>query len=182
MGYGYGIRVEQGTIICTKNIGIPHWTVLLNKCTTRWLPDTEWGSLAFKSSKLPPFQLSFARGRALNSFTTPRLSSLLSTRRLGPQTGSSRPPIRHQGLTSLCNCILDWVFLFLLSRFYKTLEELYFMGYVAAFEVLNNFSLMRSWWRFEWRFSSFLVYYGSLFCSIWALLLRTPFICIANIA
>lgn len=113
MGYGYGIRVEQGTIICTKNIGTPHWTVLLNKCTMRWLPDTEWGSLAFKSSKPPPFQPSFARGRALNSFTTPRLSSLLSTRRLGPQIGSSRPPIRHQGLTSLCNCIMHWVFLFL---------------------------------------------------------------------
>ena len=67
-----------------------------------------FGSHAFKSSKQPPYPLNFARGRALSSSTIPKSSSLWFTRKFDHPQGSSRPHIRHQGQTYLCNSFADY--------------------------------------------------------------------------
>lgn len=84
-----------------------------NRCTMRWLLVTGCDVLAFRSSKLPPYQLSFARGRALNSFITPKSSSLWCSRKFDHPPGSSRPLTRHQGQTYLCNSCLGYLCWFL---------------------------------------------------------------------
>lgn len=99
--YGWGTRVEPVTTTCTRSTVTRLWMVLLNRCTLRWLLVTGSVHTASRSSRLPPFRLSFARGRALNSSTTPKSSSRWSSRRLGRQVGSSRPPTRPLGLTCL---------------------------------------------------------------------------------
>lgn len=99
--YGWGTRVEPVTTICTRSTVTPLWTVLLNRCTLRWLLVTGSVRTASRSSRLPPSRLSFARGRAPSSSTIPKSSSRWSSRRLGRQVGSSRPPTRPPGLTCL---------------------------------------------------------------------------------
>lgn len=84
-----------------------------NRCTMRWLLVTGCDVLAFRSSKLPPYQLSFARGRAVNSFITPKSSSLWCSRKFDHPPGSSRPLTRHQGQTYLCNSCLGYLCWFL---------------------------------------------------------------------
>lgn len=77
--------------------------VLLNLCTTKWHHVIESGIHAFRSSRLLQSQPTFAKGRALSSFTTLKSSSHWFSRRLGPQPGSSRQHTRQQNQTCLCN-------------------------------------------------------------------------------
>jgi hypothetical protein len=57
-----------------------------NWCTMRCHLDTESGFLASKSSRLPPSPRSFARGRAPNSSTTPRIKFPLVVKKVRPPT------------------------------------------------------------------------------------------------
>jgi len=103
MEFGCDIRAEPVITTCTRNTEILLWTVLLNKCTTKWHLVIEWGVHASRLLRLPPFQPNFAKGRAPSNSSTPKSSSLWCSRRLGPQLGSSKQRTRHPSRTCSCN-------------------------------------------------------------------------------
>lgn len=76
MESGCDIKAELGITICTRNIETLLLTVLLSKCTLRWLLVTEYGLHAFRSSGQPQYQPSCAREKAQSSSITPKSSSL----------------------------------------------------------------------------------------------------------
>lgn len=100
---GWGIKVEQAIITCTRSTGTPPWMVLLSKCTPRWLLVTGFVIIVYRLSRQPPSQQSFASGRILSSSTTQKSSSLWCPRKSGHQLGSWRLLTRHPDLTCLCN-------------------------------------------------------------------------------
>lgn len=117
MVFGWGTRVGLATTTCTRSSVTPLLMVLLISCTMRWLHATGYVSHAFRLSRLPPSQLSSARGRAPNNSITPRSSSHWFSRKSDHQPGSSRPPTRPRSPTCLCNVVEFWKYLWWLHTF-----------------------------------------------------------------
>lgn len=112
----------------------------------RWLLVIGSGSLASKSSRLPPSQPSFARGRAPSNSTTPKSSSHWSSRRLGRHLGSWRPHTRPRSPTCSCNVVDDWVTrTYLLVVYCQILFEEFS---TIVFGLIFVFLLDAFWWSF----------------------------------
>lgn len=126
MAYGSVTRVELVITTCTKSTVIPRWTVLLNKCIPRWLLVIEFATIAFKSSRQPQSQLSFARGRAPSSSIIQRSSSPWCSGKWGHQPGSSKLHTRLLDLTCLCKHVghlLEGRISYSLQFFYFNIER-----------------------------------------------------------
>lgn len=136
----------------------------LSKCTMKWLLVTGLGALASKSSRLPPSQPSFARGRAPNNSITPKSSSHWCSRRLGHHLGSWRPHTRPRSPTCLCNVVVDWVtgnvpVSCLLSDFvWGILDYCFWVN-------LLSFCWIFSWWSF-WYLSRMKQIYISVYPNL----------------
>lgn len=144
----------------------------LRQCTPRWLPVTGSGSLAFKSSRQPPSQPSFAKGRAASNSTTQRSSSRWFTGKSGHPPGSLKPHTRPKSPTCLCNVFVlvtfylsaSWLadfvlrildiaigltpFLYFISSIGSLILYIYIMVGMNKFVLLSLLCLFQSVWKF----------------------------------
>uniref|UniRef100_A0A0A9CMK5 Pco155588b n=1 Tax=Arundo donax TaxID=35708 RepID=A0A0A9CMK5_ARUDO len=103
MAYGCVTRAGLATTTCTRSIVTPPSTVLLSRCTLKWLPATVSDPLAFRSSRLLRSTSNCASVITLNSSTNRTSGSHWCTARSGHRPGSSKPPSRLQGQTCSCD-------------------------------------------------------------------------------
>ena len=101
MVFGFVTKAEQVTITCTRNIEIPLWMEVWNRCMMRWLPAIVWDPHASKLSKRRQFLPSSAKERTLNNFMILRSNSLSSSAKFVLPQGSWRPHTRQLGQTLL---------------------------------------------------------------------------------